>query len=304
MSCRLVQVLTLVAIVALFTCEQQVLAQSEPHHQYQAVVVSQEQSEIEATNSPPAKNLYPVAQVFVGSPFTSTVTPTNSDKSELWPCFGAASPGNPDCPSVGKPSQLLPANAAVLGIPAYTWPFANATGIVGCDQSTTADTKPCGQTNTWYEDDTLDATDNLIYVVVATQLQSGTVKTLSDSGIVDFGPNPFGTKTGQNVVVLGDQGFGTIGVPAGPNNGECLASFNYPLTSPVNPGQPYGIAANKTCVNPIPGLVTLTATTELATPTYHKQTTKTACGKVTPPCYTVTYTKKYSTTQKWNVFLK
>ncbi len=112
------------------------------------------------------------------------------------------------------------------------------------------------------------------------------------------------TATGVDVVIFGDQGFGTIGVHTGPNNGECLTSFNYPLTSPVSPGTPYGIAAGKTCVNPRPGLVTFTATTELGAPTYTKSTNPKTCGTVTPPCYTVTYTKKYSVTQKWNIWLQ
>lgn len=308
MNVRLLQVFALFTIVALFICGQQVVAQSdqsETHH-FRAVVIEQENPEaVPPVNPPPTKNLYPVAQVFVGSPYTSGDTVLNSDGFEIWPCFGAKSPGNPDCPNVGKPAQLLPPNAAVLGGPAFTWPFANATGIVGCDQSTTTDTKPCGQTNTWYEDDTLDKTDDLLYTLVATQVQSGIVVTVSHSGTVDLiGPNPFGGATGQNVVIFGDQGFGTIGVAKGPNNGECSGDLNYPLTAPANPGQTYGLASNTTCKNPIPGLVTFTATTELATPAYHKQTSTTVCGTVKPPCYTVTYTKKFSTTQKWSIWLK
>ena len=305
MNSRLLQLLALSAIVALFICGQQALAQSEPHH-YQAVVIQRENPEAgPAINPPPAKNLYPVSQVFVGSPFTSHDMTTNSDGTEIWPCFGAKSPGNPDCPNVGKPAQLLPPNAAVLGVSSFTWPLANATGVVGCDQSTTTDTKPCGQTNTWYEDNTLDKTDDLVYTIDATQVQSGKMVTVAHSGTVDLvSPNPFGSATGQDVVIFGDQGFGTIGISTGPNNGECSGDVNYPLTAPKNPGTTYVIASNQTCKNPIAGLVTLTATTELNTPTYHKQTSKAMCGTVTPPCYTVTYTKKYSTTQKWAIWLK
>jgi hypothetical protein len=303
MNCRLFQVLTFLAIIALFIHGQPVVAQSEPHH-YRVEAVDREQPEAPATNPPPAKNLYGVYQAFVGSPFASKDTATNSDGTEIWPCFGATSPGNVDCPNVGKPAQLLPPNAAVLGTPSLTWPFANATGVVGCDQSTTTDTKPCGQTNTWYEDDTLDSTDDLTYTIVATQIQGTKMVTLANSGTVDFGANPFGAATGANVVIFGDQGFGTIGVPTGPNNGECSTSFNYPLTAPKNPGGTYVIAAGKTCLNPKPGLVTITATTELGTPTYTKSTSKTACAPVTPPCYLVTYTKKYSVIQKWNIWLK
>lgn len=305
MNTRLLCMVTLSAIVALFICGQRATAQSEPHH-YQAAVVQQENLEAApATNPPPAKNLYPVYQAFVGSPFTSGDTPTNSDGTELWPCFGAKHPGNPDCPNVGKPAQLLPPNGTVLGGPSYTWPFANATGVVGCNQSTTTDTTPCGQTNTWYEDDTLDTKDDLIYLLVATQVQGGKTVTVSHSGTVDLvGPNPFGGATGQNVVILGDQGFGTIGVSTGPNNGECTGDVNYPLSTPANPGKTYVIASNTTCKDPTPGLVKLTASTYLATPAYHKQTSKAICGTVTPPCYTVTYTKKYITTQTWDIWLK
>jgi hypothetical protein len=309
MKSRLFQVITSVAIVALLICGQQVVAQSELHH-YRVAVVQRAHPSGEAaiTNPPPTKNLYAVYQTFVGSPFTSGDTVTNSDGTEIWPCFGAPSPGNVDCPDVGFASQPLPPNAVVLGAASHTWPFANATGVVGCDQSTSTDTTPCGQTNTWYEDNTLDTTDDLTYRVVATQVRGGAeearVVTIADSGTVDFGPNPFGTATGADVVIFGDQGFGTIGVHTGPNNGECLTSFSYPLTSPVNPGTPYGIAAGKTCVNPRPGLVTFTATTELGAPTYTKSTNPKTCGTVTPPCYTVTYTKKYSVTQKWNIWLQ
>jgi hypothetical protein len=37
---------------------------------------------------------------------------------------------------------------------------------------------------------------------------------------------------------------------------------------------------------------------------YTKSTSKTVCGSVGTPCYTVKWTKKYSITQKWTIFFE
>jgi hypothetical protein len=250
------------------------------------------------SNPPPTKNLYGLGQAFVFSPFTQSSSPTNSDGTDLWPCFGNTSSANVDCPTIGNPTQTFPTGAAALGTPAYVWSFS------ACDASSSS-VGPCGQTNTWYEDDTLDTTDDLIYSITATQVQSGKTVYVADSGIVDFaGVNPFGgASPAADVVIYGDQNFGTLGV-TGKNNGNCSGNFNYPVASNQESGitYPYVIAAGKTCVDPVPGLVTLTATTELGTPTYTK-TTK-GCPNGETSCYTVKFTKKYSVSQKWTIWLQ
>jgi hypothetical protein len=252
----------------------------------------------------PIKNLYGLQAAF------TQVYPTpgaNADLTDIWPCFGNSSTPNGDCPTIGNPTITFPSGAAALGAPAYVWLLANpgANGY-GCDSSTNGTTStsylPCGQTETWYEDDTGDTTDELLYSLVVTQ---GTT-VLVDSGTVDFGVNTFGGLTPPpDVIIYGDQNFGNwAGATTGPNNANCTADVNYPLAAAANPGSVYIVAAGKTCNNPVAGAATLTAVTELATPKYTKSTSSKVCGSVGPPCYTVRWTKKYSITQKWTIFFE
>ena len=182
--------------------------------------------------------------------------------------------------------NYLPTGGAAIGIPQYVWSFS------ACDG--TSNLNPCGQTETWYEDDSGDTTDDLIYAITATQVQSGKTVYVADSGVVDFaGPNPFGgASPPADVVIYGDQNFGTGGA-TGKNNGNCSANFNYPVSWPTIT-YPYVVAANKTCVNPLPGLVTITALTELAHPTY------TVHGSTA----TVKFTVIKKLTQKWTIWLQ
>ena len=166
--------------------------------------------------------LYGVAQWFGGGPIASYASPFNTDNSEIWPCFGGGTAGNPDCPSVGDPSQALATSGFVGGVPFYGWPLKFTDGTDFCLQATTADL-PCGQVETWYEDDSLDGTDDLLYLLTA---QQGTAF-VSDSGTYDFGPNFTGGGPGSVVVISGDQGFGTMG-QTGPNNGNCAADSTTP----------------------------------------------------------------------------
>jgi len=272
--------LTSLVIVCCFVCGQAVA--QEKHH-WQIKVVPRAANQGPRPQATLADNLYGLSQVFVTTP---AGFPLNTDGSELWPCFGDTSSANPDCPSIGNPSQVLPTGGVVLGGPQYVWSLA------ACD-GTNNSGAPCGQTETFYEDDTNDTSpnDDLTYLIVATQVQGGKTVTLADSGTVDFGPNPFGgASPAADVIISGDQTFGSDGAP-GKNNGNCEADFNYP--SPVLPGV-FVIQANKTCVDPIAGPVTLTATTEVATAVF---TTK---GSVT----TVKYTKKFSVAQKWTINLQ
>lgn len=237
----------------------------------------------------PPKGLYGVAEWFGGGPIASYATPTNSDGSEIWPCFGGGTAGNPDCPSVGSPTQPLATSGFVGGVPFYGWPLHFTDGSDFCDQASTADL-PCGQVETWYEDDSLDATDDLLYLLTAKE----GANYLSDSGTYDFGPNFTAGGPGAVVVISGDQGFGTMG-QSGKNNGNCAASINYPQPGVGSQGAasyPFEIAGAKTCSAPATGAVTFTALTELGTPTW---TAKTG---------TVKWAIKYKATQTWKIWLE
>ncbi len=219
------------------------------------------------SNPPPPDNLYGLGQSFAAYAL-------DGSGADEWPCFGGGS--GADCPTIV-------AGGVVVGIPQYVWSFAN------CDASCASDTTPCGQTETWYEDDSNDtsAKDDLTYSVVVTQGKN----VIADSGTVDFGPNPYGGLTPPaDVIIFGDQNFGTLG-ETGKNNGNCEADFNYP--SPVLPGV-FVVAANKTCVDPVPGLATLTATTSVST----------AIFTTTKGVTTVKYTAKHKLAQKWTIFFQ
>ena len=298
---RSFRVLVFVAMVAFFACSQLAVAQEKPH--FQIKVVPKVNSDVPQVNPAPPANLYGLGQQFTATPYPA---PANSDGTELWPCFGNTSTPNTDCPTIGNPSVTFPTGGVADGIPQYVWSFAN------CDADTngTSNTKyiPCGQTETWYEDDSgTGNTFDLTYLLTATQVQSGVVKYLVDSGTVDFGPNPFGGATPPaDVIVFGDQNLGDWpGATSGKNNANCTANFNYP-TAADPAGVLFIIQANKTCVAPLPGLVTFTAVTTVAQPIYTMHTTAAACGATTPPCWTVTYsaTGKKSVSQKWTVWLQ
>jgi len=289
---RLFFCVAVVLVVAFCAFAQPALAQSSNHFQVRALPQAPTTGIKPDSNPPPTANLYALNQAFVATFFPTS----NSDGTDLWPCFGNSTSPNTDCPSIGNPTVTFPTGGVALGVPAYVWSYAN------CDAPNPQTTyTPCGQTETWYEDDSGDSADDLIYQIVATQ---GT-KIIADSGIVDFvGANPYGGLTPPaDVIIYGDQNYGTLGA-TGQNNGNCDANFNYPVASNMESGitYPYVIAANKTCVDPVPGLATLTATTELATPKYTK-TTK-GCPSGESVCYTVKFTKKYSVTQKWNIWFQ
>jgi|SRR5271163_1599691 len=268
----------LAVMIACCALGQLALAQT-PHHYTIRVLPHQKTADAQPNANPaPAAGLYGVEQAF-----TATPGATNSDGTDLWPCFGNSTTPNVDCPTIGDPSVTFPSGGVALGGPQYVWSYS------ACDASAATDTTPCGQTETWYEDDSNDtsASDDLTYEIVAQQGSDY----IADSGIVDFGPNPYGGLTPPaDVIIYGDQNFGTLGA-TGKNNGNCEADFNYP--TPVLPGV-FVVAANKTCVNPKPGLTTITATTSIATATF---TTKKGVT-------TVKYTVKYKVQQKWSIWLQ
>jgi hypothetical protein len=301
MKSRWFLVLTALAVVAILVCGQLALAEDAPRPHYRIQFVPRGAEGIISSDNPLAvtKNLYGLTAAFTATDYPTT----NSDGTDIWPCFGGGTNVNPDCPSIGNPTIDFPVGGVALGTPAYVWSLAN------CNATSTS-SPVCGETETFYEDDSGDTTDQLTYTIIATQ---GTTE-IYNSGTVVFGPNPFGgLSPAADVIIYGPANFGDQGQTGGANNGDCFADFNYPLTAPTFPGATYVVAANKTCGAAVSGLVTITAITELATPTYTKQTTKAACtpvvnGKpgttVGPPCYTVTFAKKFSATQKWQIFLQ
>lgn len=275
---RLFPVVVLATMVTLLAFGQLAAAQARPHFQIK-LIPKQVNSDHVNSNPAPPNGLYGIDQAFVVTPLPDG---SNSDGSDLWPCFGDTSSPNVDCPTIGNPSITFPNGGIVIGSPQYVWSYA------ACDGNA-ATVGPCGQTETWYEDDSNDslATDDLTYLIEVTQ----GANVISDSGTVDFGPNPYGgLSPAADVIIYGDQNFGTLG-QTGKNNGNCSADFNYP--SPVLPGV-FVVAANKTCVDPKPGLATLSATTSIATAKF------TTVKGVT----TVKYTVKYKVLQKWNIFLQ
>jgi hypothetical protein len=271
-------VVTSLVIVAFLACGQQALAAENQHH-WQIKVVPRVHSDAIHANSVTAA-LYPGEAAFAGTAYPTV----NSDGLDLWPCFGDTATPNTDCPTIGNPSITFPTGGVVLGAPSYTW------SLEACNATSTS-TPVCGQTETWYEDDSNDSTDDLTYEIEVTQGS----KVIADSGVVDFGPNVYGgLSPAANVIIYGDQNFGTMG-ETGKNNGNCTPDLNYPTASDPA-GELFIIAANKTCVAPVAGVATLSATTSVATPKY-KLDTKTGT-------YTVTYTVKYKATQKWNIDLQ
>jgi hypothetical protein len=286
---RWVQVITLFAIVSFCACSQ--MAFARPH----AVAVPQSHSQAQLT-SYPAPGLYAVTQAFAGSPYPNWTN--NTDGVELWPCFGDGG-GNGDCSTIGNPA--IGFDGIAVGSPYFVWSVAGCDGTTNGTQVPYAQGEtwnpfaingyyvPCGQINIFYQDFSNDNTDDLLWSAVVTQ--GGNV--IADTGIQDWGPNPF---EGDLVVFFQDSNFGTLG-DSGPNNGNCVPNYNYPgATIPTS--YPFIIAAGKTCVDPTAGPATITVTTSLSTPTW---TCKTEHSVTT--C-TVKYTKAYSIKQQWSIYLQ
>lgn len=239
----------------------------------------------------------------------------NADGSDLWPCYGHATP-NGDCPTVGNPTLPLPKGAFVTGTPAFSWALQNddifGSGLgngVGCDafiNGTTgpaaAQYRPCGQIATFVEDDTGDSTDEHLQRVTVTQGSN----VIFDSGIVDFGSLGPGVTYPVVFELYYDANFGYWpGAETGPNNGNCTPDVAYPLTAPAFPGVIYQVASGSTCQRPAPGKARVHTETVLATPSYHQATGQRCTSRnVASPCYTVTWDVKHRTVQDWDVFLR
>ena len=272
-----------------FAFGQQAFAQTAPHHPIHFTMVHRNHSNVAqantATNTTTPPGLYPLVAGFFVSPYVADPTePTNSDGSDIWPCFGVSS----DCPYIGNPQQTFPAGGLIVGIPIYTWyASSNASeGIVGCGDQTSV-FNFCLQANNWYEDATLDMTDDLLFSMVVMQGS----RIVFDSGTQDYGPNAFGATAADYPFIGGfleDANLGSLG-QTGRNNGNCypnstptntpslIGAAYYPLASPAFPGY-YGVSDNRHCGALIAGMPAyVSITVELATPKYTKHIHASTC---------------------------
>jgi hypothetical protein len=296
MSSRLSKTLSLIALIALVAFGQMAFAQNT--NRYRIQVVRRANQPTEMNSDALTKNLYALWQAMSATPSVEGAS-TNSDGTDIWPCFGlstAAGGPTPDCPSIGDPSQVFPTGGVAVGVPAYLW------SLSACNATSTS-SPVCGETETFYEDDSGDTSGDLTYSLVATE---GTA-TLLDTGTIDFTNgtgNPYGGLTPPGVVIIyGPTNLGDMG-QAGKNNGNCLPNANYPLTAEGGTGE-FIISADKICGVATAGAVTFTATTEVAKPAYTKETTAAKCGSTPPPCYTVKFTTpSYKASQKWTINLE
>jgi hypothetical protein len=307
------QMLASLAVVALFICGQQAPAQDNHQSRFSRIVVprSNAGNKTARATASPTPNLYPLQASFAQD---YPIIGANADGFDLWPCvnsYQGVAGSNPDCPTLGDPSVPLPNGALVNGFPAYSWPLENQGAVdgYGCDALVNGTTgtlaaqyDPCGEIFTAYEDDTNDPTDDLLQRVVVTQGTS----IIYDSGTVDYGPAPSNITYPVDVILSYDANFGYWpGASVGPNNGNCSANINYPLTSPSFPAPYYVVEGGKTCQEPVSGLATFKTFTALATPTYTQLTgAKCTSRGVASPCYTVKWIKNYEIRQDWNIFLQ
>jgi hypothetical protein len=249
-----------------------------------------------STKLPP--DLYELVQAFVNDPSaprgSAPINPRNADRTRLWPCLGeftATQAPNPDCPTIGSPTQFLPAGAAVLGVPEYAWTLAQ------CAQQNFG---ICGQEVVIFEDDTGDITDHLLFSFVAKQGNN----IVLDFGTIDVGPIPQAIQKvipgPFDIVAFFSTNFGTAGIPQGPNNGNCFASFRYPVAS-TTPAFPFIISNNSTCVDPTAGPVQLKMLVQLATPTFTSTTVGCPAGQAS--CFNVSFTPVYTFQDNNRIFL-
>jgi len=291
---RLFAVLAVLAVVVF--CISGAIAEETPHSHI--AVLKHAPSDVRPLTGPPTGLWIPWAD------FAAFSNATNSDGTFLWPCFGSYVPSsgtntgiaaNPDCPTIGDPSVPFPNGGVVVGNPNYLWAVAD------CNATSTS-APNCGDQETFVTDNTADLTDDLFFSLVITQ---GTT-TIYDSGTQVYGANVFGLTAADFPIIwinYNPQNLGDQGITTGPNNGNCLANLNYPLTSDTSPTFPYYIAGGKTCGAATAGVATGTVTIEYGKPAYTKETTAAKCDGVTPPCYTVKFTKEHEATYKFTIDL-
>jgi hypothetical protein len=349
MNSRLFKLCVVIAALAAFLCTPAFAAKNHSH----IAVVSKHAFGPEGA---PAANLYGIAAYFGAEPLNAPLCDTagtcdNVDpwnytypggtvtSPDLWPCFGDNT-AQPDCTYVGSaPGQVYGSGAdtatslpqtIVLGAPSYTWFLSANTATsqpYGCDASTASDINHfCAQAINFYEDDSGDTADDLVWEMVVTQ---GT-KTIYDSGTQDYGPNPYGGLLAADnvapvIVFFEDVDFGLGGgTGALSDNGPCFQTYYYPSTVAGAPsgnyngeintfGALFGIAGKATCSAPTSGAATVTITTELLPATWNPVTKLADCNTATmggpangksPYCYTVKYGKAtHSVSQKFTIWL-
>jgi hypothetical protein len=314
-SFRLLQALISLAMLTLFFFGQQGVAQEKYHPHIRVIAVPRDNGEnrMARPEAAPPLNLYALQAALTQ---TYPTIGANADGTDIWPCAGnSSSTGpNPDCPTIGDPTITFSSNATAIGNPAFVWQLKNTEGWgngYGCNALINGTGHlgdpylPCAQAETWYEDDSNDSTDDLLYTMVITQGD----RIIYDSGTVDIGVNTNGGQTPPvDQIIYNPINFGYgpgDGPSTGPNNGDCVANYNYPLTSPANPGAEYLVAAGKTCVAPLQGWATINVTTALGTPEYTKVTgSECTSNGVASPCYTVKWCRKHEILQTWNIFLE
>lgn len=301
------------AVIALIlaVCFGQFAVAEQKTHSHMMVVPGANSQARPITATTPAPGLYASTQGFHGTPYPNWIN--NSDGWELWPCFADSGNNGPnwDCLYLGNPMIMFPSHGGAFGLTRYTWPLTtstNSNGVTsyGCDGTTNGTQVPytqgetwnawaingfyipCGQVMTGYEDWTGDSTDEVLWIVEVTQGTS----VIAHTGTQDWGPNTSGATPSTGVLFYQDFNFGALG-QTGKNNGNCVPNFNYPTSGPPS-SFPVITAANKSCVDPVAGPATISATTEVATP-------KWTCNK---GVCKVIYTKRYSLVQKWNINLE
>ncbi len=218
---RLFQALACCALVAFLVCGQQALAQSFHHLQIRAVNPSGAHAQAKSER----KALEQLSSGF------GVLPPVDGGDNDEWPCFPNQNANGADCSQIST-------GGVVIGQPAYTQSFS------ACDASSSSSPN-CGQIFWFYEDDTGDATDDLVVSIVVKQGKNY----IMDTGPFNFGPNPF--PAGTVIVISDDTAFGTLG-ETGPGNGFCAGS-------------------TETCINPVKGVASVTVTTTVGTSTINSK---------------------------------
>jgi hypothetical protein len=334
----MVLVFLTLAIAALFLCGQQAFAAN--HHW---VVKNVPHSANPDGVGPAPAGFFAAGAALVntplnqpGDPFTGPWPGTNyptGAPNDFWPCFGGDGTGQPDCAYIGSTGTSDGASvvgSAVLGTPSYTWYLdANTTTSqpYGCNATTAGDEfKFCAQLDNWYEDDSGDTTDDLVWEATVTQKQGSSTVYLYDSGEQDYGPNPYGGLLAADgvapvIIFYEDLNFGLLGgsgAPTANNNGPCWGDYQYPIPANYTYGEfntfaaDFGIAGKETCVAPADGPATVTITTELLPATYTTVSNPKDYAKDCPgmtgaelPCTTVKYGKAtYSVKQTFTIFFR
>ncbi len=351
MNSRVFQLLAVLMVVAICASGAMAAVANGPHSHIALKSGHHSAAVTPNPGPPPNAGLYGISAYFaaesLNQPGNAWTGPypglgTSASPNDLWPCFGADTLSGTDCLYIGSTGTSDPASLdaeVVIGDPSYTWYLSANTATTqpyGCDSTGVGPNNihPCLQIENFYEDNSGDTTDDLLFMVTATQ-SGGTIYA---SGTQDYGPNPYGDLDPAGTIVFyEDAVFGIPNGGAENNLGPCFLSYNYPsnvtgggyatFEGLANTFEGYwgiggtkiGVAGAVTCVAPAPGAAAVTITTQLAAPTWAKETTAAKCtlagvysgatmplglNSSSPYCYTVKYKAKYTLTQKFNVWFR